>query len=153
MGKNKRLLSVSLIAVLSQYVVFVTLYGFTPVYAARLGATAMQLGFLSATAFVAMAAASLIGGALWAEKFGEARVVIGGLLVVSCCSILIPLIDNLQFLYVIQALSGFGRGLILPFTDEHEHPGVPDARKRNSNGLLPSYLCVGDVRRVLLCLG
>ena len=45
MGKNKRLLSVSLIGVLSQCIVFVTLYGFTPVYAARLGASAMQLDF------------------------------------------------------------------------------------------------------------
>jgi|LSQX01.3.fsa_nt_gb MFS family permease len=143
MGKNKRLLSVSLIAVLSQYVVFVTLYGFTPVYAARLGATAMQLGFLSATAFVAMAAASLIGGALWAEKFGEARVVIGGLLVVSCCSILIPLIDNLQFLYVIQALSGFGRGLILPSLMSMSIQGVPDARKGTAMGFFQATYALG----------
>ena len=112
----------------------------------------MQLGFLSATAFVAMAAASLIGGALWAEKFGEARVVIGGLLVVSCCSILIPLIDNLQFLYVIQALSGFGRGLILPSLMSMSIQGVPDARKGTAMGFFKLLIRWG-CSEVLLCLG
>ena len=142
-GKNKRLLSVSIIGALSQYVVFVTLYGFTPVYAARLGATAMQLGFLSATAFVAMAAASLVGGAFWAEKFGEVRVVIGGLLVVSCCSVLIPFINELRLLYAIQALSGFGRGLILPALMSMSIQGVPDARKGTAMGFFQAIYSLG----------
>jgi len=143
MGKNKRLLSVSLIGVLSQCIVFVTLYGFTPVYAARLGASAMQLGFLSATAFVTMAAASLIGGTFWAQRFGESRVVIGGLLVVSCCSLLMPFINELPFLYAIQALSGFGRGLILPSLMSMSIQGVPDARKGTAMGFFQATYALG----------
>lgn len=103
----------------------------------------MQLGFLSATAFVAMAAASLVGGAFWAEKFGEVRVVIGGLLVVSCCSVLIPFINELRLLYAIQALSGFGRGLILPALMSMSIQGVPDARKGTAMGFFQAIYSLG----------
>ena len=53
-----------------------------------------------------------------------------------------PFINELPFLYAIQALSGFGRAHS-SFSDEHEHPGVPDARKGTAMGFFQATYALG----------
>ena len=45
-ARNPQLLCASLLAILSQYIMFATTFGFTPMAAVQLGASNMQLGFL-----------------------------------------------------------------------------------------------------------
>lgn len=66
---DKLLLVVSLLAILSQIIVYATIFGFTPVYAQSLGATKFELGLLTFTSIFPAAIASWIGGNFLSSKY------------------------------------------------------------------------------------
>ena len=73
---DRTLLFVSLLAILSQVLIFATVFGFTPVYATQLGADKFSLSLLSLFANVPVALASLFGGRRWSVRYGEKRMVV-----------------------------------------------------------------------------
>ncbi|BFT68581.1 MFS transporter [Paenibacillus sp. P36] len=108
---DRTLLFVSLLAILSQVLIFATVFGFTPVYATSLGADKFSLSLLSLFANVPVALASLFGGRKWAAKYGEKRMVVWGFVLMGIFTFTIPFTHHLWVLMVTQAFAGFGRGL------------------------------------------
>lgn len=108
---DRTLLFVSLLAILSQVLIFATVFGFTPVYATALGADKFSLSLLSLFANVPVALASLFGGRKWAAKYGEKRMVVWGFVLMGVFTFTIPFTHHLWVLMVTQAFAGFGRGL------------------------------------------
>lgn len=108
---DRTLLFVSLLAILSQVLIFATVFGFTPVYALQLGADKFSLSLLSLFANVPVALASLFGGRRWAMKYGEKRMVVAGFLLMGIFTFTVPFTHHLLLLMITQALAGFGRGL------------------------------------------
>jgi MFS family permease len=108
---DRTLLFVSLLAILSQVLIFATVFGFTPVYATQLGADKLSLSLLSLFANVPVALASLYGGRRWAAKYGEKRMVVAGFLLMGIFTFTVPFTHHLWVLMVTQAFAGFGRGL------------------------------------------
>ncbi|MDD9271995.1 MFS transporter [Paenibacillus sp. GCM10023248] len=108
---DRTLLFVSLLAILSQVLIFATVFGFTPVYATELGADKFSLSLLSLFANVPVAIASLFGGRKWAAKYGEKRMVVSGFLLMGIFTFTIPFTHHLWLLMITQAIAGFGRGL------------------------------------------
>ena len=108
---DRTLLFVSLLAILSQVLIFATVFGFTPVYAIQLGADKFSLSLLSLFANVPVALASLFGGRRWSVRYGEKRMVVAGFLLMGIFTFTVPFTHHLWVLMVTQALAGFGRGL------------------------------------------
>lgn len=108
---DRTLLFVSLLAILSQVLIFATVFGFTPVYATQLGADKFSLSLLSLFANVPVALASLYGGRRWAAKYGEKRMVVAGFVLMGVFTFTVPFTHHLWVLMVTQAFAGFGRGL------------------------------------------
>ena len=89
-----------------------------------------------------MAAASLIGGTFWAQRFGESRCHWG-----TASRILLQPLDALHQRTAVP-LRNPGLKRLWPrahssFSDEHEHPGVPDARKGTAMGFFQATYALG----------
>ncbi len=113
-AKDKVLLTVSLLAILSQLVTFATVFGFTPVFAQSLGASKFDMGLLTFFSTGPSAIAAWVGGGYLSNKFGEKKVVITGFIFVGFFTLLIPFTGSIVMLILTQALAGIGRGIITP---------------------------------------
>jgi MFS family permease len=104
------LISVSLLSAIQNYASFTTVFGFTPVYAKDLGATAAELGTLTALSLVPFAIAQPFTAGLNA-RFGPRTVVAIGLLILGVTAIATPMCTTMAVLLAVQVVAGFGRGV------------------------------------------
>ena len=109
--KNKNLLLMSSLSIVSQFIHFGATMTFVSVVASNLGAGGDQLGYLSMTGHLPRIVSSFLCGALLARKFNVKTlfVVSYSLLIANC--ILIPFCAGLFQLYAVSVLSGFGNGI------------------------------------------
>ncbi|NLM60792.1 MAG: MFS transporter [Clostridiales bacterium] len=112
--RTGNLIIVSVLAILSQFVTYATVYGFTPIVAKSLGASSTQLGLLSTLSILPGIPAGALSGSYFAKKFGEKKTLIAGFIVVAFSCIVIPFIKNVPILIITQIIGGFGRGVIVP---------------------------------------
>ena len=101
------------IGVILYFVTFSTVYGFTTVWAERLGATRAQLGYLTTAALFAYSVPTILTPRV-ITRLGERRTLLLGLLALTLAILPTPLVHTLGGLVALQALSGMGRGLLYP---------------------------------------
>lgn len=112
--KEGTLLQVSLLSILAHSILFITMFGFTPSYAAQLGASSWELSLVSVSFMVPHAIAALLTGKRFAPRFGAWNVVIVGFIASTACTLAIPFAGTLGWLMFTQSLNGFAQGLHLP---------------------------------------
>ncbi|MEW6081931.1 MAG: MFS transporter [Bacillota bacterium] len=112
--KTPTLLVPSILAALCQYGTWVTAFGFTPIWADRLGASDAQLGLLSLLALLPQAVAALIIGSGNLGRLKPWRVVTAGFGLSTLAIGILPVTGDMLSLYLVQALGGFGRGMVMP---------------------------------------
>jgi len=112
--RDRTLLKVSLLSVLAHAVLFITMFGFTPSYAVKIGAGQAELSLLVFAFMIPHTAASWLSAQKIAPRIGPWRTVLAGFLVSGLCTAAIPFIPNMPLLYATQALSGFAQGMHLP---------------------------------------
>ncbi|MBO2521801.1 MAG: MFS transporter [Firmicutes bacterium] len=142
-GRERSLLAVSLLAALYQFHTWVTVYGFTPNYAAGLGATKAQLGWLSLVSTLPTAIASLGTGSFLARRFNERQMVVAGFWMAAFATLAIPFMAALPPLFVTQAVGGFGRGLIFPVLMGLAIKTVPEEKRATAMGFFQSIYALG----------
>lgn len=142
-GKERSLLAVSLLAALYQFNTWVTVYGFTPNYAAALGASKAQLGWLSLVSTLPTAIASLGTGSFLARRYSERQMVVGGFWMSALATFAIPLLSSLPLLFITQAVGGFGRGLIMPVLMGLSIKTVPEEKRATAMGFFQSIYALG----------
>lgn len=142
-GKSPQLLTVSLLAALSQYIVFVTVYGFTPTYAASIGASKAQLGTLTLVSSIPSALAALLGGTWLADHLGERRVVVGGFFLAGATTLVVPFINSVAVLSATQAIGGIGRGAIFPVLMGMSIRAIPTEKRATAMGFFQSIYALG----------
>lgn len=113
-GSDKIVLGVSILAILAQFVIFSTVFGFTPQAATHLGATKADLSVLSLVSTLPNAIASRYGVRYMSSRLGNRRTVAIGFLIAMIFTGAIPFVHNLGWLYVTQTFNGFGQGICLP---------------------------------------
>ena len=101
------------IGVVLYFVTFSTVYGFTTVWAERLGATRAQLGYLTTAALFAYSVPTILTPRV-ITRLGERRTLLLGLLALTLAILPTPLVHTLGGLVALQVLSGMGRGLLYP---------------------------------------
>lgn len=143
MGKERSLLTVSLLAALLQALPYMSAYGFTSVYATELGATKTQLGLVTFAAGLPNAIFAYIGGALLVPRFSARNVVLTGFLVATVGLALFPYADNVWALLGYQMLVGVGMGLNFSTLMALSIATVPEERRATAMGFFQSLYSLG----------
>lgn len=107
------LLAVSSIAALSTWTIWVTVYGFTPVYAAQMGVSRGDLGVL-ATAAQATGAIATLGSAFLSERIGARSTLVAAIIIQAAGAVMVPFVQSMPLLVASQVLGGGGRALLYP---------------------------------------
>lgn len=143
MGKERSLLTVSLLAALLQALPYMSAYGFTSVYATELGATKTQLGLVTFAAGLPNSIFAYIGGALLVPRFSARNVVLTGFLVATVGLALFPYADNVWALLGYQMLVGVGMGLNFSTLMALSIATVPEERRATAMGFFQSLYSLG----------
>ncbi|GGD67630.1 MFS transporter [Paenibacillus nasutitermitis] len=112
--RNRTLLQVSLLSILAHSVLFITMFGFTPLKATSLGATSGQLTIIVIAFMVPHAVTSLLSGRIIAPRIGTWNVAAAGFALSAVFTVAIAYSPSLGWLAATQALNGFAQGLHLP---------------------------------------
>lgn len=143
MGKERSLLTVSLLAALLQALPYMSAYGFTSVYADYLGATKTQLGLVTFAAGLPNAIFAYIGGAVLVPRFTSRNVVLAGFLVAAAGLALFPYAGNVWTLLAFQMLVGVGMGLNFSTLMALSIASVPEERRATAMGFFHSLYSFG----------
>jgi len=105
------LVASGLMALLLQFANFASVFGFVPVYGARIGATGSQLGIITMLTLGGSAMAAYISVRL-AERTGYTVALLGGAAILGVSLLLVPRTTTPFWLATVQFVSGFGRGML-----------------------------------------
>jgi MFS family permease len=105
------LIMVSVMGILVFFAEFSSVWGFVPVYAARIGASDTQLGILTMLASVGAMFGSL-GVATLIKYRGNVFTLVLGSIVLSLSLLSVPFIHNVSLLYSTQIINGLGWGML-----------------------------------------
>jgi predicted MFS family arabinose efflux permease len=143
MGRNPKLLTVTALGILIQFAVTATTTGFTPIYAQRIGASKEELGILLFAFMVSTMLASLLSGIYARRLLSERLVILVGFLLVAGTLLPIPLVGRISALYALQAVNGFGVGLVYPLLYGLAIQPFPVEQQGTAMGFFQSLYAVG----------
>ncbi len=133
----------SIAAALGQFGFWVTVNGFTPIYAVRLGASPETLGVLAMVSLVPYAAAPILGDALLVRRFRQRELVTAGYVVVGITTLAIPFIHAIPVLMLSQAIGGVGRGLVFPILMSSTIEAVKPSERATAMGFFQATYALG----------
>ena len=142
-GLTRTLLFVSVVAAISQYINFITIYGFTPVYANQIGASSVQQGTLILVGMACQMVFSYIGGAWCSFRLGNRQTIILGFVITGLGTAMIPYTGAMTLLYCAQAISGVGRGLMQPILMALAVQAIPQEDRGTAMGVFQAIYAIG----------
>jgi predicted MFS family arabinose efflux permease len=141
--KDRTLITVSSLAILSQLLTFATIYGFTPVYADALGGTKFEMSLLTVFYSLATAFASLVSGKYLVRRFGERKVLVIGFILTGVFTIITPFTNSLNILIAAQIFTGIGKGFSFPMLMGLSIKDVAPDRRATAMGFFQSIYGLG----------
>lgn len=143
-GRVPLVLAVSILAMLAQYSSWAMTFSFVPIYAADLGATKAQLGWLMSawqgcSALVAFSAGHI------SARLGTRWPVALGLLLAAISILVVPLTRSMGLLIMLRALHGIGQGASYPVLMAGALLAVPEERRGAAMGFFQAIYAVGMV--------
>jgi len=142
-ASQRRLLTVSIITAFSQFAVFITTYGFLPIYATRIGASKGDLGLLMFILHLCQTLSMLLAGTIVAPRIGYRATVGIAYATITCATFAIPYIQNLRLLFLTQGLGALGRGLAYPVLMGLSIQGMPQEEKATAMGFFQAVYAIG----------
>ncbi len=142
-AKDRTLITVSSLAILSQVITFATVYGFTPVYAKAMGASKLDMALLTVFSSLPSAFASLLGSKHLTRMFGEKMVAAWGFILMGVFTVTIPFTGNFWLLLVTQVFAGIGRGLTFPSLMGLSIKDMPASRRATAMGFFQAIYGLG----------
>lgn len=141
--RSPLLWTVSILSVLAHGILFITMFGFTPLQAVELGASEAQLTGIVVAFMVPHALVSLWTGRYLAPRFGTRRVVIVGFLLAAVFTAAIPYSSNLGWLAATQALNGIAQAMYFPLLLSLAIRHFVPAERATAMGLYQSVYSLG----------
>jgi predicted MFS family arabinose efflux permease len=105
------LLVVSIMGILAFFAEFMSVWGFVPVYAARIGASDTELGILTMLASGFSMVGSLVVAPM-VKRWGNISTLVLGSVMLGLSLLAVPLIHNIPLLNAAQMLNGLGWGML-----------------------------------------
>ncbi|MBB6672823.1 MFS transporter [Cohnella nanjingensis] len=137
------LIEVSLLSILAHCILFITMFGFTPLQAVKLGASEAQLTWLVIAFMVPHALVSLWTGRYIAPRFGIRPVIIAGFLLAAVCTAAISYSGSLPGLLLTQMFNGIGQALYFPLLLGLAIRDIPPRERATAMGFYQSMYSIG----------
>ncbi|NIK75532.1 MFS family permease [Paenibacillus castaneae] len=112
--KTKTLLQVSLLSILAHGILFITMFGFTPLKAEEVGAGGVGLTVVVFAFMLPHAFASLVTARWFMPRFGYWGTIGAGFVLSMMCTGAMAFVDSFWVLVATQAINGFAQGLHMP---------------------------------------
>ena len=141
--KNRRLVSVSLLGLLSQLITFSTVFSFTPLLATELGAESFHLNLYNILFILPQIFFATLSGTVIRDRFGEKATLTAGFALVTLSCIMIPFLNHYVQLFPIMLLSGIGTSMSFPLLMGIAIKDVDIAYKSSAMGFYQSVYAVG----------
>jgi len=141
--RSKLLWRVSILSLLAHGILFITMFGFTPLQASELGATKSQLTLIVIAFMVPHAIVSFISGRLLAPRFGSRNVIAAGFLLAAVFTAAIPYSDNLVSLALTQTGNGMAQAMYFPLLLSFAIRPFPIAQRATAMGFYQSVYSIG----------
>ncbi len=141
-GTRRPTLVAAAIAALLQYAQFGLTFAFVPLWGQTLGATNFDLGVLATVTTAANGVGALVLVGVGARLSGRMAAVIG-FVVTAVTAIVIPIVPSLAALTVIQAIGGFGRGLVFPALMAHSIEHAAPGERATAMGVFQGVYALG----------
>lgn len=141
--RSRLLWKVSFLSLLAHGILFITMFGFTPLQAVELGASEAQLTGIVISFMIPHALVSLWTGRKLAPRFGARKVVIVGFLLAALFTAAIPFSSNLGWLAFTQMLNGFAQALYFPLLLSLAIRDFAPAQRATAMGLYQSVYAMG----------
>jgi MFS family permease len=136
------LLIVSLMGLLAQFANWAGLFGFVPVYAARIGATSSSLGMITMLCLAASALVSLVTVRM-VNLVGPALTVVIGSLLLGGTMIFVPSVHTLTALTMLMLINGVGRGLLQTVLMSLSVQSMPQSLRATAMGIYQATYALG----------
>jgi MFS family permease len=140
--RSRPLLLVSVMGLFAQYVNWAGLFGFTPIYASRLGASSSDLGLMTMLCLATSALASLATTRATKIAGSKATVSLGAILLGGTTA-LIPAIHTVGGLMWLLAANGLARGLLQTILMSLSVQSVPESHRATAMGVYQAIYAVG----------
>ena len=111
-AKNKQLLCCSILGILAMYISFATTFGFTPLAAAQLDASQLQLGLLGVMSTAPAIFISPLAGTIMPNKLGVGVTLAVGFTVAGVGSALVAVSNSLPILFAVQIAGSLGGAIV-----------------------------------------
>lgn len=131
------------LSVLAHSILFVTMFGFTPLQATALGATKDQLTIIVAAFMIPHAILAFLAGRRLAPRFGTRNVIAVGFALSALFTLLIPACPTLWWLAITQALNGAAQALVFPLLLSLAIRGFAPDERATAMGLYQSVYSTG----------
>ncbi|WP_028610951.1 MFS transporter [Paenibacillus harenae] len=112
--RTKSLLQVSLLSILAHGVLFITMFGFTPLKAEEIGAGGATITLVVFAFMLPHAFASMVTARWFTPRFGYWGTIGAGFALSMICTGAMVFADSIGFLVLTQAINGFAQGLHMP---------------------------------------
>lgn len=141
--RSKLLWRVSILSLLAHGILFITMFGFTPLQASELGATKSQLTLIVIAFMVPHAIVSFISGRVLAPRLGSRNVIVAGFLLAAIFTAAIPYSDNLVSLALTQAGNGIAQAMYFPLLLSFAIRPFPVVQRATAMGFYQSVYSIG----------
>ena len=141
--KEPTVLKAAILSALAHAVLFITMFGFTPDYALKIGASKDSLIYLVFSFMVPHAIAPIITGRYLAGNFQKWKILVVGFCGSCVFSVIIPFINNLEVLYLTQAVNGFAQGMTIPLLMGMAIQTIPNRKRATAMGLFQAVYAIG----------
>lgn len=142
-GKSGNLIILSFLAILTQFIAYATVYGFTPIAAKSLGANSTMLGLLSTMSILPGIPAGALSGSFFSKKFGEKKTLFAGYLITALSCMAIPFVKSFSVLVVTQLIGGFGKGVTIPLLMGLCIKNVEESKRGSAMGFFQAIYGLG----------
>ena len=136
------LLVVSVMGLFSQFANWAGLFGFTPIYAARIGATSSDLGLITMVCLAASALASLATTRAVKLAGSKATVAFGAVLLGGSMA-LVPAMRTMPGLVWLMVANGVGRGLLQTVLMSISVQSIPQSLRATAMGIYQAVYALG----------
>ncbi len=140
---RRLLLQVSLLSILAHRVLFITMFGFTPLKAETLGITGYGLTLIVFAFMLPHALASMFTAKWFAPHFGNWVTIRMGFVLSTICTVSIAYTDSFAMLALTQAINGFAQGLHLPLLLGLAIRDVQPSGRATAMGLYQAVYSIG----------
>lgn len=139
----KKIFIIAFLGIVTQLIVFSTIFGFTPIMATNIGFNKSQLGILALLFNLFSMISSFFTGAIIVNKIGERISIIFGLFFLVIGTLFTPYIKFSFLLFFLIMLSGTGYGISFPLLMSKVIKGVNNQNKSFVMGIYQSLYGLG----------